>query len=1640
MSDAQTIDQLAIKVNASITGGSKLEKFTNQLEHLANVSSKVNTTNLYATANSLKSFSSALNGINTKGISTLANSLSRLSEVKATNLGNLDRIKSQIESLSGLNDDVKNINNLVNALKRLSTAKIGDFDLGKLDSIIGSITNFANALSDTGGVNANITKLVSGISRLASSGGSIGTVNKEFPQLGNALVRLVKDLKSVGAIDQYVAKLVEGIAKLANAGSKIEAVTKNMDEFGDSVIRLINKLKGVGKIDANLGNLVQGLGNLATGTRKIPSSFGQATASVTKLKSALLGLTRGLGKVGLALVKVLNPFESFRSKLGATQKKSRSLASTIGLLYAKFWMLKRIIEGFGKGTKSAQDYLEGFNFFSVAMGKISKENKDQYKRWGYDDAETYGDSFSKRLTSLQGKMTGYKVDDKTGDLDFSSQNKSLGLNINTVQQYQAQIAQITNSTGQLGEVSYMAADSMSRLAADMSSLTNTDLVTVQENFMSALNGQTRAVYKYGINLTSASLQQIAYNHGVTESISKMSMASKQQLRLIGMLEQSRISWGDLSRTLSQPANQLRMLQAGFQNLARTIGAIFVPVLQALYPILNGIVMVLQEFFQWIAKLTGAKLPDTSSIKPPEMPDYEEPADNSGKVADNTKKAAKNAKKLSDNLMGFDQINKLDDNKNDNDNNGLGGNKGVKDIDFSKDLKNLFDKYRKIWEKWFKSSENKAAQYAKKIKDAILGAWKNGGDFTKLGEKFGKWFTDKLAKIPWDKIQKGINKLTKAFATFINGVFKGANWKVMGHTIAEFFNTIVGALDTFYSTVDFLAIGKDLAEGFNTIITDFDWQKFGHMLGMKIRDMVQLAFGFITNIDYKAIGKKLSVAINNFFKVMGEVDPRTGLSGWAEIGTTITSFLKGAFDMAIDFVKNTDWSSIVSGIGDFLGSLDYMSVWNKIGELFKSIDWGKVGKSLSDFAKGLLDAIINVLDGTDWSAVGEAIADFLGNIDWLGILGKVGTIIWKALLGAIKAAISALGKNPLGIGTAIVTILGGLFAFGRLKRLITIMKLRLGKVFGFGIKGALKNGVASSTIESAFLGSGGSGGLFSRLKDLGGKFKNLGSNCLNNFKAGFNFNKGTGVKGLFKGLLGGAKGVGATLKTAINGTKLGKFLAGGIGGTLGSFAIGATAAYGLGKIGGALIGNAIDEQTEAREAHNKAVHSKGKSQNARGYVKIKDNQKSQSSIKDTAKRDGEFAIQRQKRLADYSQKQTDEAETTYKRRDLVREGRINNLKDKIKGLKTLADKGMITPEMLSKMQVYESQLSDLVTLRGEDAKYIMEQRSANESLKREYDRQATIQKNLQKLKKSGIITEKQYQKALSDGISKDKSAIQVQNEQIANSKKYLQASQQLANNMSKANVPMEQQKVILQTLRDKLVNGEISMKRYKDIVNKCGGDVRKLNTEIAKIKPKKKVTISVQQTGLSSVLSSIRKIPNTIPVNVTFNGQQGGTVSKNYQSRAAVQTAFSQTGAMGSTAYNEYLKSGQIKFGADGTIYLKGALYKRYKKFLKGYTVKKFKQGGFIEDGLFTMNKGELAGKFDNGKSVVANNEQITQGFAEGITKALAPAIYSAVKQGVSDANGGSQDINVYLDGKQLADNSVKYIKQMQRSNGAKVFA
>lgn len=75
---------------------------------------------------------------------------------------------------------------------------------------------------------------------------------------------------------------------------------------------------------------------------------------------------------------------------------------------------------------------------------------------------------------------------------------------------------------------------------------------------------------------------------------------------------------------------------------------------------------------------------------------------------------------------------------------------------------------------------------------------------------------------------------------------------------------------------------------------------------------------------------------------------------------------------------------------------------------------------------------------------------------------------------------------------------------------------------------------------------------------------------------------------------------------------------------------------------------------------------------------------------------------------------------------------------------------------------------------------------------------------------------------------------------------------------------------------------------------------------------------------------------------------------------------------------------------------------------KEINVPAYATGGFPEDGLFFANSGEMVGGFSNGRTAVANNDQIVTGITQGVYSAM--MAYNAQTRG----QGGSGD--VYLDG------------------------
>lgn len=148
-------------------------------------------------------------------------------------------------------------------------------------------------------------------------------------------------------------------------------------------------------------------------------------------------------------------------------------------------------------------------------------------------------------------------------------------------------------------------------------------------------------------------------------------------------------------------------------------------------------------------------------------------------------------------------------------------------------------------------------------------------------------------------------------------------------------------------------GNNGIGGWNVAEELSDWAK-------ELQGLLKTAFMTGDFFDVGSwIGEKISLGINKYTEWLEGIN-------WNKIGTSITSFIVGAFD---------------------------------------GIDWGAISRAFSVAVRSSLDLIGGLIDGVDWYALPGRIAaqiqEFVNGADWSSLLHHVGEIIGKALVAAIN---------------------------------------------------------------------------------------------------------------------------------------------------------------------------------------------------------------------------------------------------------------------------------------------------------------------------------------------------------------------------------------------------------------------------------------------------------------------------------------------------------------------------------------------------------------------------------------------------------------------------------------------------------------
>ena len=887
-----------------------------------------------------------------------------------------------------------------------------------LDKLANSLTNFQKSLSiDT----SKLTSISNSIQSIANAASSMNTSGiKNISTLTNSINRM-------GKID------TSGLSRISSALKAFSAdmAGTRVDGVGDiaSIASSISRLGGVasGRAITNIPLLAKNLKQLFTTLSTAPN----VSENIIRMTNALAGLASTGAASGRAANSLGRNLNTYTASAKRATKSTFSLAAAFGRFYATYFLVIRGIKSLWKSIEGTTDYIEAFNYYTVAFNKVGKEWGKDFEQFGYDNAEDYAQSFGNRVNELLGKMSGLKVD-VDGGLISESGMKNLGLNLQEITQYASQLASITNSLGQTGEVTTAISKSMTMLAGDISSLFNVDFSTVATNLQSGLIGQSRALYKYGIDITNATLQTYAYKYGIEKAVSEMSQAEKQQLRLLAILDQSKVSWGDLANTINSPSNMIRQFTNNVKEAGMVLGQLFIPVLQKVLPVINGVVIAIKRLLVSVANLLGIKI-DFSSFGQG-VSGYNEDLEDTADALDKVGTSAKNAQS---GIRAFDKLKVISTPKS----GGSGIGAGGAGIDLTKEIMDATAEYEKVWQEAFDKMQNTAMGWADKVskvfkpvKDIIedlayafkfdSDAWFKvaGMDTSKLVTGIFDWFTRAIDSVDWEKIGRHIG-------SFLAGI----DWTAIFTSAGNFIKTAIDA------AIDLWKGSFDAAPIETTILTAIGLLKFTGLVDIlwkAIKDSIVLSMGGKAGagIGETILGSLLGTGAATGAEGSAAAGA-TGLFGGISAGAVaataaITAVVAG---LALVYATNEDvrksFKESISAIADnltpameFLTTTvipDLQSAWTglvdvltPIGEFLKtaftSIWQDMLNPALKYVGEEVLPKLQSAFENL-WNGVLVPLGTFLGNIlkPAIQIVADILTMLWQNVVVPLAQALGSV---------------------------------------------------------------------------------------------------------------------------------------------------------------------------------------------------------------------------------------------------------------------------------------------------------------------------------------------------------------------------------------------------------------------------------------------------------------------------------------------------------------------------------------------------------------------------------------------------------------------------------------------------------
>ena len=442
-------------------------------------------------------------------------------------------------------------------------------------------------------IQSNSTSAVAGIEALAQSLGKIRDATKG----GLGLTAIANGMKAINGAD--VSGSAQKIQEFANALSPLSKLSKsNLSSFVTPLKKLPEVFSELNKIDmsafsSKMQEVAKAMKPLADEMEKVSNGFSAFPDKIQKLLNST-------DKIPSSNKKASSSFTDLYHSMLSVGKAAINVGKTI----------------FEKFIQPSSEYNEVVNLFSVSLGKYAEE--------AYDYANT--------VSELMG-------------IDPKDWMRSQGV-----------FMTLSTGFGVAGDKAYKMSEQLTQLGYDIASFQDISVEDAMLKLQSGLSGELEPLRRIGYDLSQAKLEAVALELGINKSLSSMTQAEKAQLRYYAIMTQVTQQHGDMAKTINEPANQMRIFSAQIQITARSIGNMFIPMLQAILPPATAAVQVIGALASTIAGLFGYEEPIVKDTG------VEGLASGAETASESLGDAADEAKKLKSYMLGFDELNVINPNE------------------------------------------------------------------------------------------------------------------------------------------------------------------------------------------------------------------------------------------------------------------------------------------------------------------------------------------------------------------------------------------------------------------------------------------------------------------------------------------------------------------------------------------------------------------------------------------------------------------------------------------------------------------------------------------------------------------------------------------------------------------------------------------------------------------------------------------------------------------------------------------------------------------------------------------------------------------------------------------------------------------